>query len=439
MHSLQPVPDTKETLIRIQHLELSGADDALWPLVEGLDPSARCLTLVFLHGIPLGTVQHSSHEAMDAERFRTAIWSALRDEIVKHLADDGVPAPTALDLLPANVPCHHADTETTVPIDVVIATHNRPETLSRCLDSLLALDYPDFRIVVVDNAPSSDTAADLIRQRYVTTEKVRYVREDVPGLAIAHNRGLREVTTPIVAFTDDDVVVHPNWLAAINSAFERDARVACVTGLIFPAELDTQAQVWAEEYWGFKKGFRRRLFDLGENRVDNPIYPYTAGMLGSGANMAFRTAFLRDMGGFDPALGAGTRAKGGDDLSAFFETVKRGGAIAYEPAAIVFHPHHREHDMLLRQAYGYGAGLTAYLTKVVFDRPWLLLDMALRLPSAVTYVLGPHSDKNRRRPTDLPRALTTAERAGMLRGGGLYVWSRWKTRRLRREVQGARP
>src|SRR4051794_15416301 len=69
---------------------------------------------------------------------------------------------------------------------VVVATRDRPAHLAACLDSLLGLDYPRFEIVVVDNAPKTGSTEDLVRIRFAA-RGVRYVREDRPGLAAAHN------------------------------------------------------------------------------------------------------------------------------------------------------------------------------------------------------------------------------------------------------------
>src|SRR5262249_21750234 len=96
-------------------------------------------------------------------------------------------------------------------VSVVIATHDRPGRLAACLDSLLRQDYPHFDVIVVDNAPSSSETAELIASRYAPTGRVRYLREDTPGLGRAHNRGLAHVAAPIVAFTDDDVIVDSRW------------------------------------------------------------------------------------------------------------------------------------------------------------------------------------------------------------------------------------
>jgi GT2 family glycosyltransferase len=306
---------------------------------------------------------------------------------------------------------------------VVIATRDRVDSLGRCLESLRELDHRAREIVVVDNASSGRDTAELVQALHGADPRFVYVREDRPGLARAHNTGLGPVTAPVVAFTDDDVVVDHGWLRALLDGFDRRPNVGCVTGMIFPLELETEAQDWLERYAGFNKGFEPVLFELASGSSD-PLFPYTAGAFGSGANMAFRTDVLRGMRGFEPALGAGTEAKGGDDLAAFFDVIAAGYAIAYEPAAIVYHEHHRTFDALRRQTFGYGAGLTAYLTKTVLDDPDRVWDMLSRAPKALHHALSPTSAKNDRLPLDTPRTLVRRERFGMLVGPALYLLSR---------------
>jgi hypothetical protein len=103
----------------------------------------------------------------------------------------------------------------------------------------------------------------------------------------------------------------------------------------------------------------------------------------------------------------------------------------YEPAAIVHHRHHRNYEDLRQQMYGYGVGLTAYLTKPLVDKPGLFLDVALRIPRGVVYALSPCSPKNVRKRVDYPRELTTLEQKGMLYGPFAYLRSRWQTRTMR--------
>jgi hypothetical protein len=152
--------------------------------------------------------------------------------------------------------------------------------------------------------------------------------------------------------------------------------------------------------------------------------------------MAFRSDLLRAMHGFDPALGAGSAAMGGDDLAAFFGVIAGGSTLVYEPGAIVHHRHRREYSALQRQAYGYGVGLTAYLASALAEHPRWLLDFALRLPSSLAHAFGAHSPMNARKAGGYPRELKRIERRGMLYGPVAYLNSRWRYRRAPR-LQGA--
>ena len=389
--------------------------------------------LVRLHGRPLGLVDLPlARRGLSPDACARLVWAALRPEIAAHQAGDGLAIPTTLtaDGLPATgdaVPCAAArDRRRADPVSVVIATRDRTGPLARCLASIAALDHDAVEVIVVDNAPATAATRDMIAREH---PGVRYLREDRPGLAAAHNRGLAEATGGVVAFTDDDVTVDPRWLGEIAAAFARDPRIGCVTGLILPAELRTPAQVWADDHWGVAKGFRERLHTRPLRHLSARAYPYTAGAFGSGANMAFRTDVLRALDGFDAEIGTGTPARGGDDLAAFFAVIAAGHGILFTPAALVWHWYAEDVDTLRRQAYGYGAGLTAYLTKVVADEPIRLVDLAARAPAALAHTreLARTRSPGDGRPADLRRL----ERRGMAGGAAAYLRGRLLATRTR--------
>ncbi|MDT0614176.1 glycosyltransferase [Streptomyces lancefieldiae] len=322
------------------------------------------------------------------------------------------------------------------PASVVVATRERAGQLARALDSLLAQDHPDFEIVVVDNAPVTRETRELVERKY--GERVRYVCEPHPGLAVAHNRGLAAVRREVVAFTDDDVVADPRWLTELTSPFAADPRLGCATGLILPARLGTPAQVLLESHGGFAKGFTPRTYDPRRPPADEPLFPFTAGRFGSGANMAFRTNALRAVGGFDPATGAGTRARGGDDLYGFVRVLAQGHRLRYTPSALVWHHHRETWRDLETQAYGYGAGLTAYLTAILVNRPALLPAFLARVPGGLAHARGltavreaqgggaPGSHDERTHPW--PRRLSRLQRRGMVYGPVGYLRARYALR-----------
>lgn len=415
------------------------------PAVPALDEATgrryrRAMALARWHARPLGIVDlHLDEHGLSAEDYARQIWRALHAQINAHLREQGLPEATGLGVdgvagVPADARVRERSFADAPFASVIVATRDRPESLATCLRHLLSLEYPRYEIIVVDNAPKTAATANLVRRRYGDLARVRYVREDRPGLAAAHNRGVRAAKGAIVAFTDDDVVVDARWLAELVGGFRAAENVGCVTGSILPVELETPAQVWIEQYGGFGKGFRRRIFDLAENRPRSPLYPFTAGMFGSGANMAFTVSALRASGGFDPALGAGSVALGGDDLAAFFGVITSGYRLVYEPAAIVHHLHRRDYAGLRRQVYGYGVGLTAYLTKALIDTPQLLAGFAAKVPYGLVYALSARSPKNAKKLGDYPEELTRLERRGMLYGPLAYLRGRRQSRDLRKQL-----
>ncbi|WP_399887420.1 glycosyltransferase [Streptomyces sp. BBFR51] len=414
-----------------------GAGDAVLRPGPGSPPvaSGAVFLLVRRAGRPVGTLVGRVPEGADPTRVLAGLARQLpRGEPPESPTESPTAAPSAPPSVPPSVP---------PSATVVVATRERAGPLARALDSLLAQDHPDFDVVVVDNAPLTGETRDLVLRKY--GERVRYVCEPVPGLAVAHNRGLALARGEVAAFTDDDVVADPRWLTELTAPFTADPRLGCTTGLILPARLGTPAQVLLESHGGFAKGFTPRTYDPEHPPADEPLFPFTAGRFGSGANMAFRTAVLRTVGGFDPATGAGTRARGGDDLYGFVRVLAQGRRLRYTPSALVWHHHRETWRDLETQAFGYGAGLTAYLTAVLVNRPALLPALLVRLPGGLAHARGltavretggggaPGAHDERTHPW--PRRLSRLQRRGMLYGPVGYLRARRALRTVAREAR----
>jgi hypothetical protein len=184
-----------------------------------------------------------------------------------------------------------------------------------------------------------------------------------------------------------------------------------------------------ERHGGFDKGFTQRIVDTDSHRPHDPLFPFAAGRLGSGANMAFDVEVLRRLGGFDPAIGVGTFARGGDDLAGFFRVVVSGHRLVYQPSAVVWHRHHREMAALANQAFGYGVGLGAYLTSALVHEPSMWRELVRRLPAGIAYAFKPSSALNHQRYDGWPRALSRMEKRGIVCGPAAYAVSRLRARR----------
>jgi glycosyltransferase involved in cell wall biosynthesis len=305
---------------------------------------------------------------------------------------------------------------------VVVCTRNRPESVLVTLRSLLAMRYRPFEVVLVDNAPSSDATRNAVLAAYGEDSRVRYVRESRPGLSCARNRGLAEAAADIVAFTDDDVTVDPWWLDGIVRGFRAVPAVACVTGMIATAQLENSAQLYfhLREEWGAV--CERRIFDLTEHRDDSALYPYSAGIFGAGANFAVSRTIMKEIGGFDEALGAGTVSGGGEDLEVFMRIILSGNRIVYEPGAIVSHYHRTDLAELTRQMRAYGTGNTAALTAIMFRVPRARRELPLRILHGVARIFT-LNDRVKDNPT-LPPGLMGREIRGLLAGPRLYLKAR---------------
>jgi hypothetical protein len=400
------------------------------------EPSTRprtILAVVRLHAHPLGVVLLDGRINRRWSVHSPTVWSAMREAVNAHLMADGLPPVDHPDLLSrarhsvAHCVQRRAEVLATAPhITVVVATRERPDSLRGCLYALLDLKYPHYDVVVVDSDPETPDTAELLAHHF--PEPIRYVREDRRGLASARNRGLAEAGGQIVAFVDDNVVVDRHWLTGIAEGFAADRGVGCVTGLVLPAQLDTPAQLLLERHDGFDKGFALRVFDFNRYRPGDPLFPFTAGRFGSGANMAFDTAVLRRLGGFDPAIGVGTSARGGDDRAAFFRVVL-GHRVVYQPAAVVWHRQHSEMTALRDEAFGHGVGLGAFLTSVMVREPRMWPLLLRRLPTGVAYAFSSSSAHNRGRYDGWPSGLARLEMRGLAYGPAAYAMSRWRSHR----------
>ncbi|MCP5432742.1 MAG: glycosyltransferase [Alphaproteobacteria bacterium] len=236
---------------------------------------------------------------------------------------------------------------------VVICTRDRPEELARCLASLPRQSRPPREIIVVDNASRDGRTREAALAAGVT-----YVREDRPGLDIARNAGARAATCDIVAYTDDDVVLHPRWLERLVAAFDAP-EVMAVTGLVLPAELASEAQLQFETFWSFGQGYRRKDFDAALFSSYTRV-PFPAWDVGAGASMAFRRALFAAIGLFDERLDVG-RAGCSGDSEFWYRALAAGHTCRYEPSAVAFHYHRREMDGLKSQIFHYMRGHAAAL------------------------------------------------------------------------------
>lgn len=212
---------------------------------------------------------------------------------------------------------------------IVINTLNRGNLLGDAIRGVFQLDYPSFELIVV-NGPSTDNSEEVLAQWH---GRIKHLHCDVANLSVSRNVGIEAAAGDVVAFLDDDAVPHPLWLRYLSRHYA-DPAVGGVGGYT----VDNTGVRWQVRKTVCDR-FGNAFFpdDLFDERALNfpgtPLYPSLLG-----TNSSFRTAALREIGGFDH-----TFAYLLDETDVCLRMVDAGWQIHYEPAAMVFHQFAESH------------------------------------------------------------------------------------------------
>jgi len=222
-------------------------------------------------------------------------------------------------------------------VSVVVCAYNAAQTIHECLASIERLDYPDAEVIVVDDGSSDRTAA--IAAAHA---RVHLVRIANGGLAAARNVGLSHATGEIVAYTDADVIVDPDWLTYLVQPFLNSNVVAAGGPNVVPPADPWMAQCVARAPGG-------PTHVLLDDRIAEHV---------PGCNCAFRREALLAIGGFNAIF-----LRAGDDVDVCWRLQGMGWKIGFAPSALVWHHHRASVAAYWRQQVGYGEGETWLLRR----------------------------------------------------------------------------
>ncbi|MBI4858901.1 MAG: glycosyltransferase [Candidatus Riflebacteria bacterium] len=235
---------------------------------------------------------------------------------------------------------------------IVICYRESREYLIRCLESTLHQTHENVELILVDNSAPGDTIFDLAGQF-----SCRYIKQIRPGLSRCRNAALGEAKGEIVAFTEDDTELDPSWVQALLTEFT-DPTVGAVTGPVLPRELETRGQEWFEELgWNGPPWLQRMVFEPRHLTIG--LSP------GVASNMAFRRTLLSRIEGFDPLLGPGTPAGGGEDTDALLRVLQAGAKVVFTPEAIVRKRHPADFEEAQNRAIQIASSRTALLAAML--------------------------------------------------------------------------
>ncbi|GEM_PF-611489 len=250
-------------------------------------------------------------------------------------------------------------------VSIIIPTYNRKEKLKACLESIFRQDYPkeDYEVIVVDDG-SIDATEEMMRQLSIGRPNLRYCLQSHKGPAAARNLGVKQAKAEIIAFTDNDCILNPDWLKKMVEAHRIDDSLAAVGGR-------TEINIH-----NIKAAVSQFLSD-GAIRTD--INGNLEIIFFPTCNVSFKKRYLNDTE-FNELF----PLSAGEDLEFFWRLFKKNRKFAFRQDIRLFHNCHSNFKSFLKQAYMYGRGnyLAKYMHK---DHPLL---KEIKTGSGFSFVFG---------------------------------------------------
>lgn len=210
-------------------------------------------------------------------------------------------------------------------VNVVIPNWNGKKFLKGCLDSLLASNYPQVEVVIVDNG-SKDGSVEFLEAEYPQVKLVKFAQNT--GFSPAVNAGIRSSNGEFVALLNNDTVVEPDWISEMIRVLREHPEIGS-TGCKMLAYDDHALLDGAGD--GYRRGGLPGR--IGHREKDHGQFDQQRYILGPcGGAAVYRRSMLDDIGLFD------------DDYFAYLEDVdiglraqSAGYKCLYVPTAIMYH------------------------------------------------------------------------------------------------------
>jgi cellulose synthase/poly-beta-1,6-N-acetylglucosamine synthase-like glycosyltransferase/peptidoglycan/xylan/chitin deacetylase (PgdA/CDA1 family)/spore germination protein YaaH len=199
-------------------------------------------------------------------------------------------------------------------VSVVVPAYNEEKVICRTIESLLASDYPNFEIIVVDDG-SNDRTYDLAKETFASEPRVSVYRKENGGKAEALNFGWRKSNGEVVIALDADTIFRGHTIAALAHRFA-DAAIGAVAGNAKVGNRINVVTKWQALEYVTSQNFDRRAF-ASLNCIT--VVPGSVG--------AWRRSVLEEIGGFSSDTLA-------EDQDLTIQVRKLGHRIGYEEAAV---------------------------------------------------------------------------------------------------------
>ncbi|MFO8165227.1 MAG: glycosyltransferase family 2 protein [Thermodesulfobacteriota bacterium] len=218
---------------------------------------------------------------------------------------------------------------------IIIPTYNRPKELYKCLNSIERLDFSKKRLegIVVDDG--SDLSLRRVTRYFKNQFSIKLIKQSHAGPASARNLGAEHATGDFLVFTDDDCLMTPNFLSALEKRFESNP----------------------ENVIGGKtiNALQNNPYSTASQMIIDAAYNYYNADSGNAKffasnNMAVPSALFRSIGGFNAEFWTS------EDREFCDRWLWRGYKMTYAPEILIHHTHQLRLRTFLRQHYNYGRG-----------------------------------------------------------------------------------
>jgi glycosyltransferase involved in cell wall biosynthesis len=328
---------------------------------------------------------------------------------------------------------------------VIVPTYNRAGELRQTLRSLAGLQTAaPWEVIVIDNNSTDDTRQAVVDAQPDFPVELRYIFEREQGRSAAMNTGILAAKGEIIATTDDDVQIEPDWLDAAADALET---LGCdyVGGKVLPV-WPAKRPAWIPDHGG-KQWAVIALLDYGPDPI--PFFTL-AHRVPIGVNMAFRRTAFDRAGLWSNRVG---RKKGtllGQEVREWMLRARDAGLRGYyTPRMIVHHMIQRDR---LEKAYFrrwfYWNGVSRAL---LYRDSWIDMQAPESTEldfSRVPHIFGVPRFFYRKAPRELLRAITCAWQGRADESFDAELWlyffagvlrQRWRDRKLPRPAPIHRP
>ena len=215
------------------------------------------------------------------------------------------------------------------PATVIVPVYNAEISLEECIKSILDLNYPKDRLEIIFIENNSNDASPSILKKY--KDRIKILNEEKQGAAAARNKGIKEASHEVLAFTDADCEVDRDWLKKMVGVLAENKNISAVGGKILSKRPCNDIEKYGE------------LIHDNEKSITLFRPPYMAS-----GNAAIKKSIIIELGMFDEEL---IKAEDGDLSYRLYES---GHIFGYAPEAVVFHQNEKTLKGLFKEGFAHG-------------------------------------------------------------------------------------